>query len=104
MSDEVAVTVSNGVDELREKRRSVRLREGFDSKNTIVKRRFLTKIGDDEKMRIRVKKGVNLKDVRVRRENLEELGFLIETLTVNWVVEKKTFVDGFDGERGRRRR
>lgn len=101
--DEVAVAVRDGFDELGEDRGGVRLGEGFGGENAVVEGGFLAEIGDDEEMSIGIKQSVDLDDVRVRREKVEYLRFLDETVAVGRVVGEEAFVDNLHGVGGERR-
>lgn len=93
----------DGFDELGEDRGGVRLGEGCGGENAVVEGGFLAEIGDDEEMSIGIKQSVDLDDVRVRREKVEDLRLLDETVAVGRVVGEEAFVDDLHGVGGERR-
>lgn len=99
MSDVVAVAVSEGLGELTENSRSVRLREGAVRDNAFVKGLLLAEIGNNEEMGIRIKEVMDLQNIRVRREKVEDFGFLVKALTVGLVVEEEALINGLDSQR-----
>lgn len=100
MTDEVAVAVGEGLSQLGKNRASVRLSKGTSGDDAVVKGSFLAKIGDDKEMRVGVKDVMDLKDVRVRGEDLKDLRLFVEAFTVDRVVQEVALVDGFDGKGG----
>ena len=99
MTDIIAVTMSKSVDNLGKKRTSVAFRERGGGNYTVIKCSFLAKICDNQEMIIRIKNVMDLKNVRMRRKNLKDFRFFIKTLTINIVVKKEAFINGFNGER-----